>query len=174
VHKTLDTSLMDPKDGVTAPWQILDVHLFWRFLSTLMEFGHETSSIASSAKLSFHAYKQHPYWTLCAAWASFLVRATTELRDGLEHDLGLHLDDSNRISFGPPSRFENPYWSLWSLYHSPSMVVCTEVMSSHATNKISSVTGISSIAFPQLQIIWSRHYTRVPLFPLHASWLPKL
>ena len=66
-----------------------------------MEFGPETSSIASSTKLSFHAYKQRPNWTLDAAWASFLVRAATELRDGLEHDLGLHLGDSNQISFGP-------------------------------------------------------------------------
>ena len=80
-----------------------------------MEFGPETSSIASSTKLSFHAYKQRPNWTLDAAWASFLVRAATKLRDGLEHDLGLHLGDSNWISFGPHLDLKI-HTSLFDLY----------------------------------------------------------
>jgi len=34
-----------PKDGDAAPWQILDVNLFWRFLLILKEFWRETTSI---------------------------------------------------------------------------------------------------------------------------------
>ena len=35
-------------------------------------------------KLSFHPYKERPKRTPYATWASFLVRATPGLRDGLE------------------------------------------------------------------------------------------
>jgi hypothetical protein len=58
-----------------ATEQILDVNLCRRFPSTPDEFGHETGSIESFLKLSFHPYKEHPNLTLYATWASILVRA---------------------------------------------------------------------------------------------------
>jgi hypothetical protein len=40
-----------PKDGDTAPCQILDAHLYWWFLSTQKEFWGGTGAIGSSMKL---------------------------------------------------------------------------------------------------------------------------
>jgi len=56
--------------------------------------------------------------------------AALGLRDELELDLGLHLGDSNWISFWPPSLFGYPCWSLGSLCHSLIVVVPMEDMSS--------------------------------------------
>ena len=118
------------KTGGAAPWQIMYIHLFRQFLLPQTEFWCGANVIGSSIKFPFHPCKERPKWTLYVAGASFFVHAGPGHRGGLELDLGLHLGDSNRISFGPPSRFGNPYWSLWSLCHSPSVVVSTEVMSS--------------------------------------------
>ena len=38
-------------------------------------------------ELSFHPYKERPKGTPYATWASFLVRAASRLRDGLELEL---------------------------------------------------------------------------------------
>ena len=92
-----DTWANNPKDGVAAPWQILDVVLFWVFLLTPNEFWPEAGAIGSSLKLSFRPYKERPIRTPYAAWASFLVCAALGLRDELELYLGLHLGDSISI-----------------------------------------------------------------------------
>ena len=73
--------------GDAAPWQILDVHLFRRFLLTPNQFGPEASAIGSSFKLSFHPYKEHPKQTPYVVGASFLVRAAIGFRIGLELEL---------------------------------------------------------------------------------------
>jgi hypothetical protein len=70
------------------------------------EFGPRTGAIGSSLKLSFHPYKEHPKRSSYVTWA---LMAALGLRDELELDLGLHLGDSNWISFGPPSLFGYPY-----------------------------------------------------------------
>ena len=48
---------------------------------------------------------------------------------GLKLDLGLHLGDSNRISFRPLSPFGCPCWSTWFSCDSLSMVICMVAMS---------------------------------------------
>jgi hypothetical protein len=73
--------------GDVAPWQILDVNLFWRFLLTREEFWHETSSIGRFMKLRFQPYMQHPKLTSYGTWASFFVRAAPGLRTRLELEL---------------------------------------------------------------------------------------
>ena len=79
-----DTQANGPKDCVAAAWQILDIHLFQRFLSTPNEFRPQTGVIRSSMKLSFHPYKEHPKRTPYVAWASIFVWAAPGLRDGLK------------------------------------------------------------------------------------------
>jgi hypothetical protein len=60
--------------GDAAPWQILNVNLFRRFLLTHDEFWHEIGAIRSSMKLCFQPYIEHPKPTLYATWASILLR----------------------------------------------------------------------------------------------------
>jgi hypothetical protein len=73
--------------GDAAPWQILDVNLFRRFLLSQHEFWHETGAIGSSMKLFFQPYIQHPKPTPYATWASVLLRIAPRLRTGLELEL---------------------------------------------------------------------------------------
>jgi hypothetical protein len=81
-----DTRANSPKDSGAAPWQILDVHLFRRFLLIQMEFYCRTGAIGSSINsLSIHI--KRPKWTLYATWASFLARAARGLQGGFELEL---------------------------------------------------------------------------------------
>jgi hypothetical protein len=63
--------------------------------------------------------KRSPY----ASWVTSSSQTNPRFRGGLKLDLGLHLGDSNRISFWPPSRFGCPCWSPWPPCSSPSMVM---------------------------------------------------
>jgi hypothetical protein len=73
--------------GDAAPWQILDIKLFRRFLLTQDEFWHATSAIGSSMKLCFQPYIERPNPTSYATWASVLLRTPLGLRTGLELEL---------------------------------------------------------------------------------------
>ena len=74
-----DTRATGPKDGGAAPWQILDVHLFRRFLLTHKEFGHETSAIGKCVSLAFHPYVERPKRTPYVAGATKTSRTAPEL-----------------------------------------------------------------------------------------------
>jgi hypothetical protein len=70
--------------------------------------------------------KRSPY----VSWVTSSRQTGPGFRGGLKLDLGLHLGDSNQISFRPPSRFGCPCWSPWPPCNSPSMV-----MTSSATTR---------------------------------------
>jgi hypothetical protein len=86
--------------------------------------------------------------SICALGINLLGTAS-EIRDGLELDLGLHLGDSNRKSFGPPSWWGHPCWSPRPL--SPRMVICMEVMSSSPVapygGLVDPLCGLTSLYF---------------------------
>jgi hypothetical protein len=75
--------------------------------------------------------KRSPY----ASWITSSKQTGPEFRGGLKLDLGLHLGDSKRISFGPPSRFGCPCWSPWPPCNSPSMVMTSSPTSQHLSVK---------------------------------------
>jgi hypothetical protein len=82
--------------GDVAPWQILGVKLFRRFLLTQDEFWHETGAIGRSMKLCFQPYIERPKPTQYASWASVLLRTAPGLRTGLELELLLASTSGNR------------------------------------------------------------------------------
>jgi hypothetical protein len=63
-----------PTDGDIAPWQIMNVHLCPRFLSTQKEFWGGTSAIGSSMKFWFQPNIERPNPTPYVARASVLVK----------------------------------------------------------------------------------------------------
>jgi hypothetical protein len=83
--------------GDTAPWQILDVNLFRRFLLTQDEFWHDTRAIGSSMKFCFQPYIERTKPSPYATWASVLLRTTPGLRTGLELELLLASTSEARI-----------------------------------------------------------------------------
>jgi hypothetical protein len=117
-----DTRADGPKDGDTTPWQILDVHIFWRFLSPQMWFWHETYFIRRSMKFPFQPYKERPkrspYEVVAtvASWPSHAIRIQRpkcvgldlfqslgqEWRGCLVEDLGNTWTCSPINLFGPP------------------------------------------------------------------------
>jgi hypothetical protein len=78
-----------PTDGDTAPWEILDAHLFRRFLSTQKEFRGGTGVIGSSTKFWFEPYIERPNPTLHVAKTSILVKLGSRIRGGAEVELDL-------------------------------------------------------------------------------------
>jgi hypothetical protein len=78
---------LGPQTGDAAPWQILDVNLFRRFLLTQEELWHETRAIGSSMELCFQPCIERPKPTPYATWASVLLRTTSGLRTWLELEL---------------------------------------------------------------------------------------
>jgi hypothetical protein len=74
--------------------------------------------------------------------------------------LGLHLGDSNQISFGPPSCSWRPCWSPCHPCDSPRMVVYTEVMSSSSSP--SWQKAILSVDFAWSRSCTTWRQTRLP------------
>ena len=136
MHNPLATYIMYPNTihGLTAQAMVSQHHdRFWTslcfddFHRRLMNLGLKPVPLGS-LKLSFHPCKERPKWTLYVAGASFFVHAGPGHRGGLELDLGLHLGDSNRISFRSPSYLGNQCWSSRPSFHPQNMVVCMEAM----------------------------------------------
>ena len=67
-----DTRSNGPKDGVAAPWQILDADLFRRFPLILKGFRCETTCIGFLIKLAFQPYMDHRKWGPDASWVTSL------------------------------------------------------------------------------------------------------
>ena len=74
-----------------------------------MEFGPQIKAIGYLMKLSFHLYMDHQKLSSYVSWASILLKTGPKGRGRVELDLGLHIGDSVRISFGPPSPFRCPF-----------------------------------------------------------------
>jgi hypothetical protein len=68
------TRVNSPTDGDTAPWQILDTHLYHWFPCTQKVFWYGTIAIGSSMKFWFQPYIEHPNPTLYVVRASVLVK----------------------------------------------------------------------------------------------------
>ena len=111
-----------PKEGVAAPWQIMDANLFRRFPLISKRFWCETTWIDFLIKLSFHPYVDRRKQSPDASWVTSLRQTQTWVA------LGLHLGDSNWISLRPPSWLGHPCWPPTPLYHVPNMVICMGVM----------------------------------------------
>ena len=90
------TRANSPKDSGAAPWQILDVILFWRFPLTPDEFLHGARSIGKLISLAFLAYVERPKNSTYATWVTVLVCAAPEFRIWIE----VGVDDDLKFDVG--------------------------------------------------------------------------
>ena len=107
----LDTiqRLKRTKTGDTAPFQILDVDLFCKFLSTLKSYGPESGGVGKVMKLSFQPCKDLLKRTPYVAVALFLVQTVSGIREGNkvqvvdESDFNVYVSDAAMSSSSSPS-----------------------------------------------------------------------
>ena len=98
-----------PKRGGAAPFQILDVELFYEFPSTPNSYGPESGGVRKVMKLSFQPYKDLLKQTPYVAMASFLVQTISRIREGNEiqvedeSDFNVYVSDAAMSSLSSPS-----------------------------------------------------------------------
>ena len=82
-----DTWSNGPKDGVAAPWKILDAYLWPQFPLISNSFWRETTWIGFLIKLAFHPYVDRRKRSPDASWVTSLRQTGPETWNGLQLQL---------------------------------------------------------------------------------------
>jgi hypothetical protein len=110
------TKPLGPKIGVADFWQILEVILLWRFISSPSIFWRETSWVGKLIPLSFQRYLEHRKHSPYVVWTSVFMRTTPAIRTR----------SANKLDFDSPRAWDSmidwpsPYSWHSCTYHAPS------------------------------------------------------